>query len=157
MPKNVRFEVRLTVDEMREVERMAQAMGVTKSDYARAALVIGAARHPGDAGISPSRLDALESSVSRIGETLERLAAAIEQQARIPTFREWRLRAEIGGDEMPKNDPDAAKKWMLRQAATYHAHTGIWPLPDLPTCRTFGKFAPEPDWLKAWPQTPPPA
>lgn len=155
MPKNVRFEVRLTVDEMREVERMAQAMGITKSDYARAALLIGAGKQPGDAGISPARLDALESAVSRIGETLERLVQAIEANARIPTFREWRVRAEIAGDGMPDDEP-SAQKWLLRQASTYRAHTGIWPVPDLPTCRTFGGFHPRPAWLLEWPAEPPP-
>lgn len=157
MARNQRIVIRASRDEMQEIERMAQAVGLSKTDYCRAAIGLGVPSGQQAGGISPARLDALESSVSRIGETLERLAAAIEQQARIPTFREWRLRADIAGDGMPSQDVAAAKNWLLRQAATYHAHTGIWPLPDLPTCRTFGKFAPEPDWLKAWPQTPPPA
>jgi hypothetical protein len=148
--------VRVSRDEMREIERMASAMGITKSDYCRAAIGLGipsALQAPG--GISPARLDAIEAAIARIGITLDKLAQLIEAQTRHVTFREWRVRAEVAGDEMPRKDAEQAREWMLRQARTYHAHTGKWPVPDLPSLRTFGAFSPDPDFLKRWPVTPP--
>jgi hypothetical protein len=152
--KTERLELRLTMDEMREIERMAAAMGISKSDYARAALAIGPDPKRAGHGIATGRLDALEAAIARMGEMLEKLAHVIEDRTRPVTFREWRVRAEVAGDEMPRKDAEQARQWLLRQARTYHAHTGQWPVPDWPGLRTFGGFAVDPEFLKRWPMTP---
>jgi hypothetical protein len=153
--KTERLEIRLTIDEMRELERMAHAMGVSKSDYARAALAIGPDAKRAGQGIDAGRLDALEAAVARMGEALEKLAHVIEDRTRPLTFREWRVRAEVTGDEMPREDAEQARQWLLRQARTYHAENGEWPVPDWPGLRTFGGFVVDPEFLKRWPLTPP--
>lgn len=136
MAKTYKIDIRLDADEMREIERQARALGVPKSQLARAVLTGAAApKQPAAAATdTDARLTKIEDAMAASAAAFEQLLSQLAEVVRVPTFREYRARA--GAENIAKRTDEDDLRFFVRLAFLYHGLYQRWPDPADP--RGFG-------------------
>ena len=166
MSKNRKIDLRVTAEELADIERICKGLHLSKSDYLRAVALGGTVAKPAPAaapaaattgGIDEKRLDEIDARLAEIDESLSASARAFDallqklgEAIRAPSFAEYRMRAGVDG--IKKRETEDINAYMLRLAESYFLAFDLWPDPaDL---RTFGSHSPGFDASK-FPKSPP--
>lgn len=164
MTKTHKIDVRLSADELLEIERQARALNMPKSQLARLLLTGGGIAKPqpqqqpaAAQAFDDSRLSSVESRLSEIEESLSASARAFDallsqlnELLRVPSFREYRARLAADGIEKRQTEDDA--QFLIRAASRYFVLYQRWP--DPADSRTFGPVPAGVD-IKNFPAKPP--
>lgn len=167
MTKTRKIDVRLSADDMLEIERQARALGMPKSRLARLLITGGGVPKPQQstpaapatpaATFDDSRLSAMEDRLGEIEESLSASARAFDnllsqltEFLRIPSFREYRARAVVEGIEKRQTEDDM--QHLMRIASRYFVLYQRWPNPR--DSAAFGPLAQGID-LSKFPAQPP--
>lgn len=145
---------RLKAEEARELERICQTLGLSKTDYLRA--VAFGAPAPGATPSQPAEtapapdLSLLQADIDLIKQQQKETANALAQSAesfnqlldylnqyiRVPSFREYRARDAVEGTIQKPGETELA--FLLRLANRYYILYKTWP--NAADINTFGKI-----------------
>jgi Xaa-Pro aminopeptidase len=163
MSKTHKIDVRLSADELAEIERAARVLNMPKSQYARLLLTGGAVQNQQPAAPAPAAqidetaLADMRAELAEMRESLVASAAAFDQllsflkeQQRIPSFREYRARAAV--ENIARRENESEQQYLQRLASRYFVVYQQWPLPS--DSATFGPV-PQGFEPQKWPATPP--
>lgn len=162
MSKNRKIDLRVSAEELLQIDRLATALRMSRSDYLRAAATSGIVAHPGPTPAAPTaadtaRLDAIDERLADIDAALRASASAFEtllqklgDVVRVPTFTEYRARLHAEGVDRRADETD--EQYLLRCARRYHVAYGVWPDPH--DTRAFGRVPAGYDAAK-FPPSPP--
>jgi len=163
MQKTHKLDIRLSADELKEIERGARALNMPKSQYARLLLTGGATQKPQQTQqsqqtpIDEKHIERIEKKIEKLHEsfvTLVRafddLLAILKEQQRVPSFREYRTRCIVEGVKRIENESE--HQFLMRVAMTYYALYKRWPTTADPI--RFGPFPQNFDPAE-WPSSPP--
>lgn len=140
--KSTYLKIRITPDEMRELERQARAMGMSRSELARAMLSGDAPTPtpaPTSAGVDMDAMDAIKGALSdmrgeisatraEINAAFDELLKKLSELIAIPSFTEFRARAIAQG--IKSRPGESTLDYVIRIAHAYYTAYGIWPNPD---------------------------
>jgi hypothetical protein len=159
MPKLHKLDIRMSADELREIERQARLLNMPKSQFARLLLTGGFAQNPQPPAspIDETALAEIRAAIEEMRESLissarafDELLSFLREQQRIPSFREYRARCAVEGVQKRENETE--QQYLLRLASRYFVLYQHWPTPS--DSATFGPvpagFEPQ-----NWPLTPP--
>jgi len=139
--KNVyRVSLRLTRDELQQIDRQAAGLGISRSELIRA-LLSGDAPTPAptSAGVDMDAMDAIKGALSdmrgeisamraEINAAFDELLKKLSELIAVPSFTEFRARMIAQGI---KNRPgESTLDYIIRIAEAYYMAYGIWPNPD---------------------------
>ena len=148
---------RLKAEEARELERICQTLGLSKTDYLRA--VAFGAPAPGATPTQPAEtapapdFSFLQADIDLLKQQQQETAAALAQSAesfntlldylnqyiRVPSFREYRARDAVEGTIQKPGETELA--FLLRLANRYYILYKTWP--NAADINTFGKITDE--------------
>ena len=148
---------RLKAEEARELERICQTLGLSKTDYLRA--VAFGAPAPGATPTQPAEtapapdFSFLQADIDLLKQQQQETAAALAQSAesfntlldylnqyiRVPSFREYRARDAVEGTIQKPGETELA--FLLRLANRYYILYKTWP--NAADINTFGKITNE--------------
>lgn len=163
MTQTAFLKVRLSSEEMFEIERQARAMSTSKSALVRLILVGGAAQIVQQtaplAGVESLQkaINAQQQDIAEMRDSLQQSAAAFDallnqlnEFLRVPTFREYRSRLAAEGAEKKQNETE--QDFLTRCANRYFVAYQVWP--DASNLKTFGVGGASVDLTK-FPREPP--
>lgn len=155
MPKNNVFRVRLSDDELHDLQRAAAALKRPVAEYARLLLTTKSPQ-PQQTRIDESALSDIRAEIAELRESqsaaaraFDALLAQLRELMRVPSFREFRARCYIDGILEKPGEP--AFDYLLRIAQMYYAQYHAWP--DARDARTFGP-TPQDFPREKWPAAP---
>lgn len=126
MAKTQYLKVRMSADEMQELERQAGALGIQKSRLARMLLTTDQAPKAPESSPTDSPSD-IKKMLDDQAMALADLLRFLSEQMRVPSFREYRSRLAAEGIDKHQNEDDLA--FLIRSANLYFASYGAWPNP----------------------------
>ena len=145
---------RLKAEEARELERICQTLGLSKTDYLRAVAFgapapISTPAQAAETAPAPD-FDLLQAEIIEIKQQQQETAAALAQSAesfntlldylnqyiRVPSFREYRARDAVEGSIQKPGETELA--FLLRLANRYYILYKTWP--NAADINTFGKI-----------------
>ena len=148
---------RLKAEEARELERICQTLGLSKTDYLRA-VAFGAPApgatptQPAEAAPAPDfsflqadidllkqQQEEMNAAQAQAAESFNTLLDYLNQYIRVPSFREYRARDAVDGTIQKPGETELA--FLLRLANRYYILYKTWP--NAADINTFGKIANE--------------
>ena len=145
---------RLKAEEARELERICQTLGLSKTDYLRAVAFgapapISTPAQAAETAPAPD-FELLQAEIIEIKQQQQETAAALAQSAesfntlldylnqyiRVPSFREYRARDAVEGSIQKPGETELA--FLLRLANRYYILYKTWP--NAADINTFGKI-----------------
>lgn len=143
--KNVyRVSLRLTREELQQIDRQAAGLGISRSELIRA-LLSGDAPTPtptiadGDASDAMGAMGAIKGALSdmrgeisamraEINAAFDELLKKLSELIAVPSFTEFRARMIAQG--IKSRPGESTLDYVVRIAQAYYAAYGIWPDPD---------------------------
>ena len=145
---------RLKAEEARELERICQTLGLSKTDYLRA-VAFGAPApgatptQPAEAAPAPDfsflqadidllkqQQEEMNAAQAQAAESFNTLLDYLNQYIRVPSFREYRTRDIVEGTIQKPGETELA--FLLRLANRYYILYKTWP--NAADINTFGKI-----------------
>jgi len=131
--KTHKLDIRLSADELAEIERAARALNMSKSTFARLLLTGGAVQKSPPAPIDElteirDELAEIRAELDSAARAFRQLVALVKEKLRIPSFREYRSRAIV--ERIVKRENENDLQYMLRLASRYYVLYGRWPTPE---------------------------
>lgn len=127
MAKTQYLKVRMSGEEMAELERNAGMLGMQKSRLARMLLTTDQQQKAPESAPTGELAD-IKKTLDEQAAALADLLKFLGEQMRVPTFREYRSRLAAEGIDKRQNEDDLA--FLIRSANLYFASFGVWPDPS---------------------------
>ena len=139
MQKSHVMTLRLSPEEKRALERMAEAAGLPVSAYARACLSVGPVPGSGarDVESLAREIADLRDELRAALNTYERLATSVAELVRVPSLAEYRLRRRAEGYGPKDDTPAAEAAEIVERIKEYRSRYGRDVDPDP---RTWGRI-----------------
>lgn len=116
---------KLPVEAVRDIDRTAEVMHLTRSDYLRAVIMGGTQKQTEAPEISAERLSKIEAQQQEISAAFTALLDRLGELVRTPSFREYKSRRLAEEPVLKKGE--STRDYLIRIAEDYFRLYGVWP------------------------------